>query len=64
MNPGSKVTYHRSILPGRKKRIEDFHFKHIVNIKRIRGYNGVNIRKGYHSIEMRSPKDLADYEDE
>lgn len=41
-----------------------WNFKHIVNIKRIRGYNGVNIKNGYHSIEIRSPKDLADYENE
>jgi predicted nucleic acid-binding protein len=41
-----------------------WNFKHIVNIKRIRGYNGVNIKNGYSSIEIRSPKDLIDYENE
>jgi hypothetical protein len=41
-----------------------WNFKHIVNIKRIRGYNGINIKNGYHSIEIRSPKDLIDYENE
>ncbi len=39
-----------------------WNFKHIVNIKRIRGYNGINIKNGYPSIEIRSPKDLIDYE--
>jgi len=39
-----------------------WNFKHIVNIKRIMGYNGVNIKNGYSSIEIRSPKDLIDYE--
>lgn len=41
-----------------------WNFKHIVNIKRIRGYNGVNIKNGYPSIEIRSPKDLIDYEND
>ena len=40
-----------------------WNFKHIVNIKRIRGYNGINIKNGYPSIEIRSPKDLIYYED-
>ncbi|MDO9578961.1 MAG: PIN domain-containing protein [Bacteroidales bacterium] len=39
-----------------------WNFKHIVNIKRIRGYNGINIKNGYPSIEIRSPKDIIDYE--
>lgn len=41
-----------------------WNFKHIVNIKRIRGYNGINIKNGYPSIEIRSPKDLIDYEND
>lgn len=41
-----------------------WNFKHIVNIKRIRGYNGINIKNGYPSIEIRSPQDLIDYENE
>ena len=41
-----------------------WNFKHIVNIKRIRGYNGINIKNGYHPIEIRSPKDLLDYEND
>ena len=39
-----------------------WNFKHIVNIKRIRGYNGINIKNGYPTIEIRSRKDLIDYE--
>jgi hypothetical protein len=38
-------------------------FKHIVNIIRIRGYNAVNIKNGYKTIDIRSPKDLIYYED-
>lgn len=41
-----------------------WNFKHIVNIKRIRGSNGINIKNGYPSIEIRSPKDLIDYEND
>ena len=36
-----------------------WNFKHIVNIYRIRGYNSVNIRHGYGSLEIRSPKDIV-----
>ena len=39
-----------------------WNFKHIVNIKRIKGYNSVNMKNGYPSLEIRSPKDLIDYE--
>ncbi|MFH1005740.1 MAG: PIN domain protein [Bacteroidota bacterium] len=41
-----------------------WNFKHIVNIYRIRGYNSVNIRLGYPSLEIRSPKDIVDNENE
>ena len=39
-----------------------WNFKHIVNIRRIKGYNSINIKNGYQSLEIRSPKDLIDYE--
>jgi len=41
-----------------------WNFKHIVNVYRIRGYNSVNLRRGYTTLEIRSPKDIIDYEDE
>jgi hypothetical protein len=40
-----------------------WNFKHIVNVYRIRGYNSVNLRLGYSTIEIRSPKDIIGYED-
>ncbi len=40
-----------------------WNFKHIVNVIRIRGYNAVNIKNGYKTIDIRSPKDLIYYED-
>jgi predicted nucleic acid-binding protein len=39
-----------------------WNFKHIVNIARIRGYNSINIKKGYRALEIRSPKDIVFYE--
>jgi len=38
-----------------------WNFKHIVNIYRIRGYNSVNMRHGYISLEIRSPKEIVEY---
>ena len=40
-----------------------WNFKHIVNVYRIRGYNSVNLKSGYTTIEIRSPKDIIGYED-
>jgi predicted nucleic acid-binding protein len=40
-----------------------WNFKHIVNINRIRGYNAINIKNGYSHLEIRSPKDIIEYED-
>ena len=39
-----------------------WNFKHIVNIDRIRGYNSINIKNGYRRLEIRSPRDLFNYE--
>jgi len=39
-----------------------WNFKHIVNILRIRGYNSINLKNGYSTLEIRSPKDLINYE--
>jgi len=40
-----------------------WNFKHIVNLKRIHGYNSVNLKLGYPTLEIRSPKEMIDYED-
>ena len=39
-----------------------WNFKHIVNVFRIRGYNSVNIKNGYLSLDIRSPKDIIENE--
>ena len=40
-----------------------WNFKHIVNVKRIRGYNAVNMKLGYPTIGIRSPKEIIYNED-
>ena len=40
-----------------------WNFKHIVNVDRIRGYNSVNLKLGYTTIDIRSPRELLKYED-
>ncbi len=39
-----------------------WNFQHIVNLKRIRGYNSINLKEGLHTLEIRSPKELMEYE--
>jgi len=41
--------------------LASWNFKHIVNLIRIRGYNSVNLKNGYPTIEIRNPKELIDY---
>ena len=40
-----------------------WNFKHIVNLYRIRRYNSINIRLNYSALEIRSPKEILEYED-
>jgi hypothetical protein len=41
-----------------------WNFKHIVNLKRIHGYNSVNLRKGFPLLEIRTPREvLSDEQD-
>ena len=37
-----------------------WNFKHVVNLKRIRGYNSVNHKHGYPMLEIRTPKEILD----
>ncbi len=39
-----------------------WNFKHIVNVYRIRGYNSINLRMNYMPLEIRSPKEIIEYE--
>ncbi|MFV0564983.1 MAG: PIN domain protein [Flavobacteriaceae bacterium] len=40
-----------------------WNFKHIVNVYRIRGYNSINLRMNYIPLEIRSPREILEYED-
>lgn len=40
-----------------------WNFKHIVNHLRIRGYNSVNLKHGHKILDIRSPREILDYED-
>ena len=35
-----------------------WNFRHIVNLNRIRGFNSVNLRKGYPTLEIRAPREV------
>lgn len=41
-----------------------WNFKHIVNVVRIIGYNSVNLAQSYKQIDIRSPRELLQYEEE
>ncbi len=40
-----------------------WNFKHIVNLDKIRGYNGINYQLGHSMIEIRTPKEVISYDD-
>ena len=37
-----------------------WNFKHIVNVSRIRGYNGVNYKLGHKILEIRTPREILE----
>ena len=41
-----------------------WNFRHIVNVYRIRGYNSINLRLGYGTLEIHSPKEIVNNENE
>lgn len=38
-----------------------WNFKHMVNLDRIRGYNGINYQNGHKMIEIKTPKEIKKY---
>jgi len=36
-----------------------WNFRHIVNLRRIHGYNSVNLGRGYPILEIRSPREVV-----
>lgn len=43
--------------------LASWNFKHIVNLDKIRGYNGINYQLGHNMIEIRTPKEIISYDD-
>ena len=42
--------------------IVSWNFRHMVNYDRIRGFNAVNVRNGYRTITILSPREVIDVE--
>jgi hypothetical protein len=42
-----------------KALLVSWNFKHIVHVEKIRGFNSVNLREGYPTIDIRSPKEVV-----
>ena len=38
--------------------VVSWNFKHIVNLKRLRAYNAVNLKRGYPLLEIRTPREV------
>ncbi|MEQ8582651.1 MAG: hypothetical protein RIC30_14250 [Marinoscillum sp.] len=43
--------------------LTSWNFKHIVNLNKIHLYNGVNLQRGYRTVEIRTPREIVNYED-
>ena len=39
--------------------VDNWNFAHIVRYDHIRMFNGVNVLKGYRSLDIRSPMEVA-----
>ena len=37
-----------------------WNFKHIVHFEKIRGYQGVNLVRGYHTIPIHTPREVIE----
>lgn len=47
---------------GRVNALVSWNFRHIVNLARIRLFNSVNIGHGYGALEIRTAKEVLEYE--
>lgn len=44
--------------------LASWNFKHIVNVSRIRGYNAVNYKLGHKILEIRTPREIVNDENQ
>ena len=65
VGPGSKAdALHVALATiGHADVLVSWNFKHIVNLGRIRHFNAVNLEMGYGILEIRTPKEVFDYEE-
>lgn len=42
--------------------LTSWNFKHIVNLNKIHMYNEINLQNGYRTIEIRTPREIVNYE--
>jgi len=47
---------------GRVDLLVSWNFRHIVNLARVRLFHSVNLERGYSLIEIRSPREVLDYD--
>ena len=47
---------------GRADVLVSWNFRHIVNLGRIRLFNAVNLEQGYGVLEIRTPREVLEYE--
>jgi len=66
LGPGSRAdAYHIALATsGRVDVLVSWNFRHVVNLGRIRLYNAVNLEEGYGTLEIRTPKEVLDYEED
>ncbi len=64
VGPGSRAdALHVALATvGRVDVFVSWNFRHIVNLGRIRLFQAVNLESGYALIEIRSPREVLDYE--
>jgi len=42
--------------------VVSWNFRHIVNLRRIHGFNSINLREEYPLLEIRTPREVVSYE--
>lgn len=64
VGPGSSADalYVALATVGRVDVLVSWNFKHIVNLARIRLFHSVNIEQGYGALEIRTPREVLEYE--
>lgn len=65
LGPGSRAdALHVALATiGRADVLVSWNFKHLVNLSKIRLFHSVNIEWGYGTIEIRSPREVLQYEE-